>query len=253
MQLHFVLYVKRTRKDMLPGAGKRKSLWSEVRHIMKKISDIRIYKSSDTMRPAGFASKELNIAVRRIVMKLREQNFSLGEFDHLYLNFTICRPVGTIELADQADRYHPWYRYCDIGVRMDEYENLGNSDRFEYIFENIRMVLHEKFCTDDITRKIVSQAIADAKKGASMRMRFKEKKSAKMIATIYLRLLDSGYFWPLLQVTDHDGNEILSVDLQETLDMNAIGEILLNSKKVTIKPRENAFANGLEPISFELQ
>lgn len=220
---------------------------------MKKISDIRIYKSSDTMRPTGFASKELNIAVRRVAMKLREQNFSLGEFDHLYLNFTTSRPVGTIELIDKVDRYHPWYRYCDIGVSAGEYENLGNHDCFEYIFENIKTILHEKFCTDDITEKIVSEAIVEAKKGASMLMRFKEKKSAKMIATIYLRLLDSGYFLPLLQVTDYDGNEILSVDLQETLDMNTIGEILLNSKKVTIKPRKNVFANGLEPISFELQ
>ena len=76
----------------------------------------------------AFASKSLNIAVHRVIMKLREQNFSLGEFDHLYLNSTVCRPAGTIELIDEIDRYHPWYRYCDIGLSQCEYDRLEIDD-----------------------------------------------------------------------------------------------------------------------------
>ena len=86
-----------------------------------------------------------------------------------------------------------------------------------------------------------------------MLMHFKEKKSAKGIATIYLRLLDTRKYLPLLSVTDLEGNEIFNANLPETIDLNIIGEIQLSSKKVTVKPRKNVFAKGLEPISFEIK
>ena len=83
-------------------------------------------------------------------------------------------------------------------------------------------------------------------------MLFKEKKTEKAKATIYLRLLDSGKYLPLLCVVDSDNNEILSEDLPETIDLNSLGEIQLSGKKVTVKPRKNALASALKPISFEL-
>ena len=83
-------------------------------------------------------------------------------------------------------------------------------------------------------------------------MLFKEKKTEKVKAIIYLRLLDSGKYLPLLCVVDSDNNEILSEDLPETIDLNSLGEIQLSGKKVTVKPRKNALASTLKPISFEL-
>ena len=217
---------------------------------MKRISDIRLYKSSEKENHIGFASKSLNIAVRRVTMKLREQNFSLGEFDHLYLNFTTCRPEGTIELIDIVDPYHPWYRYCDIGVSQGEYEELGTNDCTDYVYAKIEDVLVSLFGSEEVVKK----SISEAEKGPEMLMRFKEKKSTKGIATIYLRLLENGKYLPLLCVTNLDGDEVFRADLPETIDLNIIGEIQLSSKKVTVKPRKNspAMAQGLEPISFEL-
>lgn len=220
---------------------------------MKIISDIRLYKSSETENHIGFASKSLNIAVRRLVMKLREQGFSLGTFDHLYLNFTVLRPEGTIELIDEIDRYHPWYRYCDIGVSQCEYDKLGAGECIDYIYAKIEAVFLKLFDFGDLTAEIVQRSIAEAKKGAKMLMRFKEKKSAKSIATIYLRLLENGRYCPLLCVNDLDGKEILCTDLPETIDLSSIGEIQLSSKKVTVKPRKNAFTKDMEPISFNIQ
>lgn len=40
-------------------------------------------------------------------------------------------------------------------------------------------------------------------------MRFKEKKTSKGIATIYLRLLDNARYFPLLTVTDLSGKQVL--------------------------------------------
>ena len=104
----------------------------------------------------------------------------------------------------------------------------------------------------NIAEDVIQDAITEAQKGSEMQMFFKEKKSAKATATIFLRLLDSGKYFPLLRVTDLDGQDLLCKDLPETFDLNIIGEIQLSTKKVTIKPRKNAFTMNLKPISFEL-
>lgn len=212
---------------------------------MKIISDIRLYKSTELNTHTDIGNKEINVAVKRLVMKLREYGFSLGEFDHLYLNFTICKPDGTFELIDKVDRYHPWYRYCDIGVTQVEYDNLT----IQLVYKKIRLALVNIF---NIADNIIQDAIKEAQKGAKMQFLFKGKKSAKATAKVYLRLLDSGNYFPLLCVTDLYGRELLRKDLPETIDLNIIGEIQLSSKKVTIKPRENVFTTDLKPISFEL-
>ena len=215
---------------------------------MKIISDIRLYKSSDVDKYVGLTNKSLNIAVRRVVMKLREQKFSLGEFDHLYVNFTVCIPEDKIELVDKIDSCHPWYRYCNIGVNKHDYEKLNT----DYVFEKLKLILMSIFSLNENTEKTINTAFIEAQKGEEMLMCFKEKKTEKAKATIYLRLLDSGKYLPLLCVVDSDNNEILSEDLPETIDLNSLGEIQLSGKKVTVKPRKNALASALKPISFEL-
>ena len=217
---------------------------------MKIISDIRLYKSSDVDKYVGLTNKSLIIAVRRVVMKLREQKFSLGEFDHLYVNFTVCIPEDKIELVDKIDSYHSWYRYCNVGVNQYDYEKL-NVDT-DYVFEKLKLVLLNTFSKNENTDEIIKTSFFEAQKGEKMLMLFKEKKTEKAKATIYLQLLDSGKYLPLLCVVDSDNNEILSEDLPETIDLNSIGEIQLSGKKVTVKPRKNALASALKPISFEL-
>lgn len=213
---------------------------------MKVISDIRLYKSSEKYTYSEISNKSLNLSARRVVMKLREYGFSLGEYDHIYMNFTTMKPADSIELIDKADPYHPWYRYCDIGVSKNEYENLENTN---FVFEKLKIALLNLFDMQNI----IEQAFEEAKKGAEMLMRFKKKKIAKGTANVYLRLLDNGNYLPILCVTDSSENEVFRIDLPETNDLNIIGEIQLSSKKVTVKPRKNVFAKELQPISFEIK
>lgn len=65
---------------------------------MKVLRDIRLFTSQVPNKdgeplPTAIGNKSLNVQVHRIVMKLRENGFSCGDFDHLYLNFTTY-PVG---------------------------------------------------------------------------------------------------------------------------------------------------------------
>lgn len=70
----------------------------------KLISDIRLFMScvpnaDGQPLPAPCGSAQISVTLRRIAMKLREGGFSLGDFDHLYVNLTPCLPEGTVPPA----------------------------------------------------------------------------------------------------------------------------------------------------------
>jgi len=218
----------------------------------KIIADIRLFHSiventDGNSLPHSFGDKKLNVILHRIVMKLREQGFSLGDFDHLYLNFTPCVPESEIRPATRSvDREFSWFRYYDVGVS----EGFADKQNFGEIFALIKRALLEYFPHN--APKTVETAFATAlSEGENMLMRFKEKKAAKTNAVVFLRYLDTGEYLPLLCVYDADGKEILRRDLPASSELLQIGEIALSAKKVTVKPRKNVFAKGLSPITFE--
>lgn len=152
----------------------------------KIIKDIRIYKSDipnvdGNSTPGSFAPKQMNVMIHRIVMKLREGRLVLGDFDHLYLNFTTCVPEGSSQPANRSpDRYYPWYRYYDVGVSEAVYEELGSSGTETIVTALVEKVLLEHFAKNDEGRLLVKNAIAEAvSKGPDMLMQFKEKQAAK--------------------------------------------------------------------------
>ena len=226
----------------------------------KIISDIRVFKSvidniDGNSMPSSLGCKEQNIVVRRIVMKLRENGFSLGDFDHLYVNMTTCLEAGEIVPAKRSiDRYHPWYRFYDVGIPQGEYDLLEKETCIPAVVECLKQVLMKYFASNEALEMMIGESIKEAvEQGENMLMRFKEKKAAKCSAILFLRLLDNGLYKPLLCVRDIDGRELLREDLAETSDLSSLGELQLSSKKVTVKPRKNAFTKDREPITFELE
>jgi len=185
-------------------------------------------------------------------MKLREYKFSFGEFDHLYLNFTTCLPFGQIEPARRSiDTYHPWYRYYDIGIQADMYENLDKN--IEMVIHGLSKTLSCHFAKQNGIENINVFIESALQEGEKMKIFYKEKKSAKNIARIYLRYLNNGKYLPLLCVYDLEENEIFHADLPQMIDLLALGKIQLSSKKVTIQPRKNIFTEGMKPITYELK
>lgn len=225
---------------------------------MKTISDIRLYRSAvpnidGNSHPSEFASKQLNITVTRIVMKLRECGFSLGDYDHLYINFTTCLTSGAVEPAKRSiDTYNKWYRFFDIGVTDDCYQNLEGENCTEFVIEQIKNVLNAHFDTE--ANPPVEPCIEEAlTKGKDMLMLYKSKQTAKRKAEIYLQMLDNGTYCPNLFVYDQDGTELLHQKLPCTLDLMSLGEIQLSNNKVIVKPRKNSLASQLELVEFGLK
>lgn len=226
---------------------------------MKKriIADIRLYKSDSKNDFGGyntisFADKKLNAIVQRVVMKLRENGFSLGEFDHLYINFTTCDTAESMMLSDKVDRYFPWYRDCVVRVERDFYQKLGSTEANDGVVHRIRTVLVAFFSTEDFDgsriRSCVQQAV---EQGEEMLMKFKEKVSTKRKAVVFLRYLDTCRFYPLLRVYDAEDTLLFEKDLPETLTLDCMGDIQLTTKRVTIKPRKNAFTAQSTAMVFE--
>lgn len=216
---------------------------------MKIISDIRIYKG---VGHTEIKNKIMNLSAHRAAMKLREKQFSLGEYDHLYLCFSADIPSGSVVLDENIDKNFPWFRNALVGISLVELSEIETAEEPAVLFNQIENVLLRLFGREPSVQKNIKDAIEDAKKGPEMLMRFKEKESAKGKATIFLRLLNNAHYLPLLSVTNADGEEILRKNLPETIDLGTIGEIRLSSKKVTVMPRKNVLNNNFRPISFEI-
>lgn len=226
---------------------------------MTVVKDIRIYRSSidnidGNPLPNHFENRELHCIIHRIVMKLREKNFILGDFNHLYINLTTCSVENEIAPAKRNTApYHSWYRYYDVKINEELFEILETPQSTQLVIEIVERVLQECFCTKQFDAQHIHACFSEAiTQGENMLMKFKEKKSATNIAIIYLRYKNNRRYFPLLRVYDKDNNLLLEKDLPETLELNAFGEIQLNRKNVTIKPRNNAFARCLEPMTFIL-
>ena len=221
------------------------------------IADIRLFKSesrttSGHFDMVSFGDKRLIAVVKRIVMKLRENGFSMGEYDHLYINFTLCELSAPMELSQEVDRYHPWFRHCHVRVAREVYESLGTVDSHECIIPIIGEVLTAFFARADFDEARIRDCIREAVTvGEGMLMPFREKATAKRRAVLYLRFLDSCRYAPLLRVYDGAGSLLLERDLPQMVTLDALGELQVGLKKVTIKPRKNALTAGKKPIIFE--
>ena len=229
----------------------------ERKFMRKIISDIRLYKSEsrneyDIYATEPFADKKLNAIVQRVVMKLRENEFSLGNFDHLYVNFTTCETIEAMSLSDKVDKYHPWYRYFLIHIEKDTYNKLNFSESHDFIIKILSNILVTYFSSQEFDQTRILSCIQQAvEQGESMLMKFKEKVSATRKAVIFLRFLDTCKFHPLLRVYDTEDKLLLEKDLPETIILDYLGDIQVSTKKVTIKPRKNAYTTHNDPLIFE--
>ena len=181
---------------------------------MKTISDIRLFRSTianidGNPLPSDFGSKQLHIVIHRIVMKLREKNFSLGEYDHLYLNFTTYLNAGTFSPAARSiDPYHKWYRYYDIGISQEVYQQLNSESSINYIITQLQDLLISFFAPENtcLIQECISEAV---EKGENMLMLYKTKQTPKQKASIFLQYLDNGQYRPHVFVWNDSGEEIL--------------------------------------------
>ena len=214
---------------------------------MKVISDIRIYKSKvenieGNSLPSEFKStKILNARIKRIVMALRENNFSLGDFDHLYINFTPCNVENEISHAKRkTDKYHPWFRYYDVHISEEMYKNTHE----DFVISIIQRILIENFSSESFQKEKINQIINNTlKMQSSYEMKYKEKLSANRKAIVFLRYNDNCSFVPVVRIYNSDSKLILEKELPETNNLDGFDSLILSNSKLIIKPKRNSCKN----------
>ena len=160
---------------------------------MNVIKDIRVYRSqteniAGNSLPHEFANNNLHIILRRIVMKLRENNFTLGDFNHLYVNLTICAIDDKIAPSKRGkDSNFPWFRYYDAEISQDFYNTLETRDCMQSVIKIVEQVLIMYFCTEKHDSEFIHSCISEAtEQGENMLMKFKEKNKTYYYIQIYL-------------------------------------------------------------------
>lgn len=216
---------------------------------MKIIKEIRIFSSKienidGNSLPSEYGSKALNAKIMRIVMRLRENNFSLGDYDHLYINFTTCNVMNNISLAKRKiDTYHPWYRFYDVHVS----ENMLNSFDEEFIIESIKQILKNNFSSKEFSKEKMDLLIADTlEKKDLFEMKYKEKENSKRKAIIYLKYSDNCLFIPIIRVFDLENKLVFEKELSETNSLDDFGTLIVTNSKVVIKPKKNSWNRNKE-------
>lgn len=224
------------------------------------IKDIRLFRSAvpnvdGSPLPDYIDDRAADVTAHRIAMKLREGGFSLGDFDHLYINFTPCLPDGEIRPAARSvSRETTWYRFYDVSVDDVSVDDVGVNDTggvpTDRMIAAIERVLLEVFSTPETETLIRDSVRAAVTEGDRMLMRFKQKTNGSHTAVVYLRCTDDGRYVPLVCVYDADGQELARGEMAETVDLLSVGEVRLGAHKVTVLPRRNALTAGMVP--FEL-
>ena len=74
-----------------------------------------------------------------VARKLRESGFSLGEFDHLYVNFCTWLPQGEWELT--AESAEKWYRVCNCGLDAQAFAGLTDGEKYGIAAESVQKIL----------------------------------------------------------------------------------------------------------------
>ena len=169
---------------------------------------------------------------------MRENNFSFGDFDHLYVNFTTCNVDNNISLAKRKiDKYHPWYRYYDVHVSENFYAKPDEA----LIISTIQKIIIENFSSNDFPKEKINKLINDTfKMKSSYEMRYKEKLSSNRRAVIFLRYNDDCMFVPIVRIYDSENKMILEKELPERNNLDSFGSLVLTKNKLTIKPKNLA-------------
>ncbi len=226
---------------------------------MRAIKDIRVYRSqteniAGNPLPHEFANRALHVMLHRIAMHLGAQGFTMGDFHHLYINLTTCAADEKIAPSGRGkDSNSPWFRYYDVTVSQAFYDTLETPDCIEGVLAIVEQVLMKYFCTEQHDAAMIRTCISEAaEQGAHLLIRFREKRTSKNKAVIYLRYLDNNRYFPLLRVYDPEDRLLFEKDLPETNHLDAYGTIQLSAKKVTIQPRKNHNTENAEPMTFVL-
>lgn len=192
----------------------------------------------------------------RLMFLLRYKGFSLGEFDHLYLNFTTQLPHGEILISNRINSYHKWYRFVDAGCDVQTFNSWDYEQKCDFVIVSIRRAIG--LFTDAESAKVVDDSFEEVLRyGAELAIPYKEKQGNPYTVRVLVKITDDLDFIPVVRILD--GNSLIHEEIlpsySRDLFILQFGTISVGKKSVRITPRKSYDAEyyELKPIKIEIE
>lgn len=219
----------------------------------KTLVDIRYY-ASDVPNETGKSlpsscsryfdfPKLLHFWGARIATILGSKGFSLGDFDHLYINYTNAISKGSLAFSERTPE--KWLRYIDYGVNFDNLKSLNESELECFVIRSTFECL-QHLCNGSIEKKeMIKSAAMDVEKYGTeieLPVRAKETKSYSVLVSYKLRP-QGACSYGIVNYINHKTGVSFSkrfVDLKGPSDIfPLVGGISVKNEKILIKPRSS--------------
>ena len=217
----------------------------------KLIADIRYFASEYTNEdssPSGCSflfnyPKSLNYWGARIAVLLRGSGFSLGTYDHLYINFTSAISEGSILPSEKS--FEKWLRYVNFGVSFHHLNSLSEPELETFLIRSTFEVLFKLFENNQNSQTIIKSAEEEINKHGSdieLPVKTKETKSYAVKVTYKLRPKGSSSYGIVNYINHKSGLSFSKrfVDLKGPSDIfPLVGSISIKEGIIIIKPRSS--------------
>lgn len=217
----------------------------------KALVDIRYY-ASDTPNETGKSlpsscsrffefPKLFHFWGARIATLLGARGLSLGDFDHLYINYTNAVLKGNIAFSERT--LEKWLRYIDYGVSFEDLKSLNESDLENFVIRSTFECL-EHLCNSNTEKieiiKLVSMEVEKYGTEIELPVKVKETKSYSVLVSYKLRPQGEASYGIVKYVNHKTGVTFSNrfVDLKGPSDIfPLVGTISVKGEKILIKPR----------------
>ncbi len=233
---------------------------------MNLIKDIRLFEADEPNQDGysfphyigtiyAYDSGECQPVIDRLMFLLRHKGFSLGAFDHLYLNLTTQLPHGEILISNRIDRYHPWYRFADMGCDVQQFNSWELSQKSEFVLSSIRRAIG--LFVDAESAQVADDCFEEVLRyGEELAIPYKEKQGDPYTVRILVKITDDLDFIPIVRVLDGDTlvREVVLPPYSRDPFILQFGTINIGKKSVRIVPRKSYDAEyyELKPIKIEI-
>jgi hypothetical protein len=191
----------------------------------------------------------------RIATILGASGLSLGEFDHLYINYTNAISEGSKVFSERTPE--KWLRYIDYGVNFEELNSLKEPDLEQFVIRSTFECL-EHLCNSSTEKsEILKSAFMDVEKfGTEIELPVKAKDTKTYSVLVCYKLRPQGSAsYGIVKYINHKTGVTFSkrfVDLKGPSDIfPLVGTISVKDGKILINPRPS-FKAGLYTNSYQV-
>jgi hypothetical protein len=191
--------------------------------------------------------KACNYIGLRFALKAKEYSFSIGDYDHLYINLTPLLKDDESRLSERI--LEKWFRYIDYGYSVEKMNSLDDTKKLEELYRVTKesLIRHccKTKCEKDLIRRLY-KILLDNKADTDIDYRKVVRKN--IVVYFIINLLDDGKINLYFRVLN--GEKIFISCVNNIFELHyLLGDVRIKKDKMTIIPRKNKLS---EMYAFDI-